>query len=415
MFAIKIAGKEILSFGRNAENPQYPLTSKALVDLMGGGTTDAGVQVSENTSLTFSAVYSAVRVIAESLAVLPLQVFKSSDKGRDLLRNHPLYFRLHDEPNGYQSSFTWRETSAAHQCLWGNAYSFIHRDKLMRAQEFESIHPQRVAVNFDAAKRKIFYVIDGQHIVEQSNMLHIPALSLDGIKGKSPIQVARESIGLGLAMQKFGGRFFGSGANLSGVLEHPGKLGEVAHKHLKDTWQKQRAGIDNSHSTAILEEGMKYQRIGVPPEEAQFLTSRKFQVTEIARWFRLPPHLLADLERSNISNIEPLDIGFVKYSLAPWLKRWEQELNRKLLTEQEKREGVYFEFNVDGLLRGDIRTRAEWYSKMIAARVLSPNEVRRMENRNDYEGGDSFENPNTSSNKAKKHLNGSTHTQAPVL
>ena len=402
MYTLKIAGKEVLSFGRNVENPQYPLTAKALSDLFTGGPTAAGISVSENNAMNLSAVYSAVRVISESIAVLPLQLFAKTDRGREMLPKHPLYKLVHDEPNSYQSSFTFRETKAAQQCLWGNAYSRIHRDKLLRPAELENYQPQDVTPHFDPKRRKIFYVINGRDIVEQANMLHIPALSTDGIAGKSPIQTARESIALGMAMEKFGARFFGSGANMDGVLEHPGKLSTTAFQKLKDDWTKNRSGLSNSHTTSILEEGMKYTRIGIPPEEAQFLTSRKFQVTEIARWFRLPPHLLADLERSNISNIEPLDIGFVKYSLMPWLKRWEHELNRKLLNEEDKGT-MYFEFNVDAFLRGDIKTRTEWYSKMIAARVFNPNEVREMENWNAYEGGDKYENPNTSSPKEQAH------------
>lgn len=398
MFQIKIAGKEVLSFGRNAETT---LTGAKILELFGGATTASGVSVNEEKAIGLSAVYSAVRVISESLAVLPLQVFKRTSKGRDLMYDHPLYRILHDEPNTYQTAFTWRETGAAHQCLWGNAYSYIQRDALGRIFGLIPIEPSWMEPKLDTKRNKIFYVLNGKDVIEQSNIIHTPALSFDGIKGKSPVQLARESYGLAFAQETYGAKFFGNGANLNGVITHPGKISEKALKNLQASWNKKYGGIDNAQKTAILEEGMKLEKMSVPPEEAQFLESRKFQINEVARWFRIPPHLLADLDRATFNSVEQLDIGFIKYSLSPWLKRWEQELNRKLLTEDEKKDH-YIEFNVEGFLRGDVKTRTEYYSKMIASRVLNPNEVRRMENRNDYEGGDEYANPNTTTSKEKE-------------
>src|SRR3972149_10694455 len=201
---------------------------------------------------------------------------------------------------------------------------------------------------FHATAQKIFYAINGTDIIEQSNMLHIPALSTDGIEGKSPVAIARESIGLGMSMQKVRARIFGKGANPDFILEHPGKLSEQAISNIKNSWATEAAGISNTHKPRVIEEGMKVTKLSIAPEEAQFLESRKFQITEIARWFRLPPHMIGDLSNSTFSNIEQQDIGFVKYSLSPWLKRWEQELNRKLLTELEKK-NTFIEFNLDAL------------------------------------------------------------------
>lgn len=398
MFTIKILGKEIASFGRNAENPNYPLTSATLADLLGAAGTDSGIDISEETATNFSAVYSAVRVIAESVAVLPLQIFKRTNKGRDLLRDHPLYRLLHDEPNKYQTSYVHRETQTAFQCLWGNSYAKIIRDSLQRPAELDPIHPSLVYVNHDEKTNKLFYVINGKEIIEQTDMIHIPALSFDGIKGKSPVKVAKESIGLGIALEKFGALFFGNGANLGGILQHPGKLTDPSYKRLKAAFESKRKGISKSHETIILEEGMKYEKIGIPPEEGQFLGSRKFQVNEIARWFRLPPHMIGDLERATFSNIEMQDLEFVKYSLMPWLKRGEAELMRKLLTEEEKKTH-FIEYNVDGLLRGDIVTRGQYYQIMRTIGTMNANEVRRKENMNDREDadGESYDNPNTSS------------------
>lgn len=400
MYSLRIFGKELLSFGRATISAPSDLTAKNMTALFSGISTDAGVNVNEESSLGFSAVYSAVRVISEAIATLPLQVYTKTEEGREMNSDHPLYYILHDQPNIYQTSYTYRETLSAHQCLWGNAYSFIERDGASRVVGLHPIHPSLVVPKFDDTKKKIFYVINNKEVIEQSNILHFPALSMDGIIGKSPIQVAKESIGLGMAAEKFGASFYGNGANMTGILKHPGKLTESSQNRLRNSWNKHE-GIGKAHGTAILEEGMTYERISIPPEQAQFLGTRKFQISEIARWFKLPPHLLGDMERTTFSNIESQDIAFIKYSLAPWLKRWEQELNKKLLTNAEKG-NTYFEFNVEGFLRGDIKTRSEFYSKMITSRVLSPNEVRRMENLRDYDGGDSYDNPNTTPGGQRK-------------
>ena len=399
MFEIKIGSKSIISFGRSVENPNIPLTSAKILEIIGGQETDAGVSISEANSINFSAVYCATRVISESIASLPLQIFRKTDKGREVIADHSLYFKLHDEPNNFQTSFTFREIMATRQCLSGNAYAFLKRDSKGIILEMIPFGLESSVIpKYDPVRSKIFYVVTEngkQKIVEQINMLHILALSLDGIEGKSPIAIARESIGLGMSMQKFGARFFGKGANPDFILEHPTTLSPQAVENIKSSWAATSGGISNSHKPRVIEEGMKVTKLSIAPEEAQFLQSRMFQITEIARWFRLPPHMLGDLERATFSNVEQQDINFVKYSLAPWLKRWEQELNRKLLTQEEKK-NTFIEFNLDGLLRGDTQARGEFYTKMIASRVMSPNEVRRKENMNDYNGGDKFENPNTS-------------------
>jgi len=402
-YEFKIAGKSIFSFGRSAENPSIPLTSNKLIEIFGGQPTESGVSVTEEKAMTLGSVYCAVRVITESLASLPLQIFQKTSTGREQLTTHPLYYKLHDQPNNFQTAFTFRETMGARQCLKGNAYAYIRRDKIGNIIELipfgldTDIQPK-----YDSNRSTIFYIINGKDIIEQANILHMPALSTDGIEGKSPVALARESFGLGLVQEKFASRFFGKGANPDVILEHPAKLSTQAVSNIRTSWMSDASGINNSFLPRVLEEGMKLTKLSIAPEEAQFLESRKFSKTEIATWFRLPPHMINDLSNATFSNIEQQDIGFVKYSLMPWLKRWEQEHNRKLLTEQEKKEGVFIEFNLDGFLRGDTITRANFYSQMIAARVLSPNEVRRKENMNDYPGGDTYENPNTTSPLAPK-------------
>ena len=397
MFSLKIAGKELISFGRDTSN--VSISGKEILKLMGGGSqTDAGIMISEESSLTYSAVYAAVRCIAESLAMLPLQLFQKTENGREALTDHRLYYPISNQPNNFQTSYQFRETLTTHQCLWGNAYAYILRDRADRVSQLIPLHPSRVNAYFDSILNKVFYLIDGKQIFEQSDMIHFPALSCDGISGKSPIRLARENIGLSMATQKFGARFFGNGANPDVVMEHPGQLGDKAIEHLRYSWLNRHGGIDKSHNLAILEEGMKLNKLSIPPEESQFLQTRQFQVVEVARWFRVQPHMIADLSRSTFSNIEAQDIGFVKYTLLPWLKRWEQQLNMKLLTEDEKSKGVYWEFNLDALLRGDIQKRGEFYTKMRTIGVLNANEIRTKENMNlrEDEGGKSYENPNTS-------------------
>ena len=401
-YELKIAGKSIFTFGRSVENANIPLTSNKLIEIFGGESTESGISVTESNAMTLSSVYCAVRVITESIATLPLQIFQKTDSGRIQLTDHPLYYKLHDQPNNFQTAFTFRETVATRQCLGGNGYAYISRDKLGNVIELIPFGlDTEITPKYDSKRSTIYYIINGKDIIEQVNMLHMPALSMDGIEGKSPVSLAKESFGLGLVQEKFASRFFGKGANPDVILEHPAKLGAQAIDNIKKSWSKD-GGVSNSFLPKVLEEGMKFTKLSIAPEEAQFLESRKFSKTEIATWFRLPPHMINDLSQATFSNIEQQDIGFVKYSLAPWLKRWEQEHNRKLLTEQEKKEGVFIEFNLDGLLRGDTITRANYYSQMIAARVLSPNEVRRKENMNDYDGGDVYENPNTSSPLATK-------------
>lgn len=395
---IKIFGKEILSVSRNAENPQYPLTSKTLAELFTGDSkTGSGINVTEEKALAISAVYNAVRIISETIAVLPLQKFRRTAKGKELMKDDPMYFMLHDQPNNYQDSFIWRETATGHQCLWGNHYSKIDRDPIGRIRQLLPYNPSKDSVEpvYDPKRNKIFYVINNDEVIDQANMLHFKSFSFDGVKGKSPIRIARESMGLAMALEQHAGQFFGSGAQMDVVIKHPQKLGDDAHKHLKDSFNSTHRA-SGKRTTAILEEGMSIDKLSVAPEEAQFLQSRKFSVTDVARWFRLPPHMLADLEKSSFSNIEQMDIGFVKYSMAPWLKRQEQEYTRKLLTEDERKD-CFYEYNLDGLLRGDVKTRAYYYQTMRTIGALNANEIREMENRNhrEDEGGNSFENPNT--------------------
>ncbi|WP_368488123.1 phage portal protein [Clostridium sp. BJN0013] len=353
-----------------------------------GGTT-AGKPVNEHTAMQMTAVYSCVRILAETLAGLPLHVYKYNDSGgKEKYLQHPLYRLLHDEPNPEMTSFTFRETLMSHLLLWGNAYAQIIRNARGEVIALYPLMPNKMTVDRDKNGR-LFYLYqrsiedaptlgkDSLVYLDPSDVLHIPGLGFDGLVGYSPIAMAKNAIGLAMATEEYGAKFFANGAAPGGVLEHPGTIKDP--QKVKDSWNAAYQGSTNSHRVAVLEEGMKYQQIGIPPEQAQFLETRKFQINEIARIFRIPPHMLADLEKSSFSNIEQQSLEFVKYTLDPWVVRWEQNMFRSLLMESEKNT-VFIKFNVDGLLRGDYVSRMSGYATARQNGWMSANDIRELEN-----------------------------------
>lgn len=365
-----------------------------LVEALGGGKAASGVTVNESTAMRCTAVYAAVRILAETIASLPLPVYRRlPGGGKERAHDHPLYRILHDQANEEMTSFVWRETLMGHLALWGNAYSEIERNQAGEVIGLWPLRPDRTWPERDPKSGKLVYktlLPDGKGVVLPADrVLHIPGLSFDGLVGYSPIRLAREAIGLALAAEEFGARFFANDARPGGVLEHPGKLSQEAHERLRKSWEEMHQGLSKKHRIAILEEGMKFHEVSIPPEDAQFLETRKFQVTEIARIFRIPPHLLGDLERATFSNIEHQSIEFVVHTIRPWLVRWEQAINTKLFSEAERR--VYFaEFLVDGLLRGDIESRYRAYAIGRQNGWLSANDIRELENMNPIPGGDIY-------------------------
>ncbi len=344
------------------------------------GISSSGRRVNEKTAMQMTAVYSCVRILSETLASLPLHVYEVSEGRRVKAINHPLYRLLHDEPNMEMTSFIFRETMMTHLLLWGNAYAQIVRNGRGEVLGLYPLMPDRVSVDRDGAGR-IFYeykMDDGGQCVRLSGLdvLHIPGLGFDGLVGYSPIGMAKNAIGMAIATEEYGARFFSNGATPSGILEHPGtvKNPEV----MRESWSRGFSG-NNAHKVAILEEGMKYTPISVPPNEAQFLETRKFQINEIARIFRVPPHMVGDLEKSSFSNIEQQSLEFVKYTLDPWVTRWEQAMVRRLFTDKEK---TVFDvkFNVDGLLRGDYQSRMNGYAIGRQNGWMSANDIRALEN-----------------------------------
>lgn len=366
------------------------------------GRSAAGQSVNERSAMQMSAVYACVRILAESIASLPLHFYQYNDAGgKEKAVNHPLYWLLHDEPNPEMSSFSFRETLMTHLLLWGNAYAQIIRNGRGEVIALYPLMPDRMTVERDARGR-IYYEYarsesDANTLGKKSSVIlspedvfHIPGLGFDGLVGYSPIAMAKQAIGMGLACDEYGASFYQNGAQPGGVLEHPNVLKDP--KRVRESWNAIYQGSKNAHRIAVLEEGMTYKPITISPEQAQFLETRKFQIDEIARIFRVPPHMIGDLEKSSFSNIEQQSLEFVKYTLAPWISRWEQAIQRSLLLMSE-RTRYFARFNVEGLLRGDYQSRMNGYAVARQNGWMSANDIRELESLDmipDEQGGNLY-------------------------
>ena len=392
--------KSLFGFGQARDKPADKSAGSGYSFLF--GRTSSGKPVNERTAMQVTAVYACVRILAEAIASLPLHVYRYKEGGgKELVHDHYLYYLLHDEPNPEMTSFVFRETLMSHLLIWGNAYAQIIRDGAGRVIGLYPLLPNKMSVERDE-KGRIYYVYTrtsdenpnfkeyGEIILKPEEVLHIPGLGYDGLIGYSPIAMAKNAIGISLACEEYGASFFSNGARPGGILEHPGVLKDPAK--VRDSWNAAFGGSGNSGKTAILEEGMKFTPISIPNNEAQYLESRKYETTEIARLYRIPPHMIGDLEKSSFNNIEQMSLEFVKYTLDPWVVRWEQSLQRALLLPGEK--GHYFiKFNVDGLLRGDYQSRMNGYATGRQNGWFSANDIREMENLNPIpaeEGGDLY-------------------------
>jgi HK97 family phage portal protein len=351
------------------------------------------VDVTPETALRVTAVYACVGVIASTLACLPIHLYRRTKGGKDIASDHPLDGILHDTPNDLMTSYEFREVMQSHVCLRGNAYARVRRDGAGRVVSIEPLHPDRVTVY--EASGKPFYSFthrDGHRDVMNSDeCLHIRGLGPDGIMGYSPITLAREAIGLAVATEAHGSRFFANGARPSGVIESPGSLKPEQIKELKKAWNEAHSG-DQQQSVGVLYGGLKYNSISISNEDAQFLETRKFSVTDIARVFRVPPHKIADLSNATFSNIEHQAIEFVTDCMLPHIVRWEQRINRVLLTPAE-RKSYFVKISVNALTRGDIKSRYESYRIGREGGWLSPNDIRDLEDQNAIDGGDGYLQP----------------------
>jgi HK97 family phage portal protein len=371
---------------RSRDAPRNSTSGSTYRFFMGNST--SGKRVNERSAMQMTAVYSCVRILSEAVAGLPLHLYQYTDKSsKEKAVENPLYFLLHDEPNTEMTSFVFRETLMTHLLLWGNAYLQIIRNGKGEVVGLYPLMPDRMTVNRDEKGRLYYeYMVssddaktlkDGTVRLSPYDVLHIPGLGFDGLVGYSPIAMAKNAIGLAIAAEEYGSKFYANGATPSGILEYPGTVKEP--DKVREIWNAGFGGSSNAHKIAVLEEGMKYTPISISPNEAQFLETRKFQINEIARIFRVPPHMVGDLEKSSFSNIEQQSLEFVKYTLEPWLVRWEQAMQRSLIPQDDKSK-YFIKFNVDGLLRGDYQSRMQGYATARQNGWMSANDIRELEN-----------------------------------
>lgn len=390
---------------RDAPEKSLPEVTDSVRDsgqIFSFGTANSGEKVDEQSAMQISTVYACVRLLAETVAALPLHLYRYTDggKGKESAFDHPLYRILYRQPNDEMSSFIWRETMMTHLLLWGNAYSQIIRDGRNNVLGLYPLLPENVEVDRDG-QGQLYYIyhaytdeVPGEQnqdiYFRKDEILHIPGLGFNGLVGFSPIAMMKNSLGTTLAVEKYGASFFKNGAQPSGVLEHPGVLKDP--QKIRDNWTAVYGGANNAHRVAVLEEGMAYKAISLPPEDSQFLSTRQFGVEEICRIFRVPPHMVQSLEHATFSNIEHQSIDFVVHTLTPWLVRFEQAIIKDLLLEEEQ-DVLFPKFNVDGLLRGDYQSRMNGYATGISNGFLSPNDIHRLENMDlipAEEGGDDY-------------------------
>jgi HK97 family phage portal protein len=355
------------------------------------------VNVTENSAMKYSAVYACVRAIAETIATMPFRVYEYQDGYSSPANDHPVNYLISTEPNPQTGKIDFLETLLATALLWGNGYARIYRNQLMRPISYHYMHPADVKPFIDKKTGELYYAVrvDGKttpDILNDTDLIHIKALSLNGIEGISPIRAHAETIGLGMSATKFGANFFTNGANMSGVLQTDGKLSDPVVRRLGEQWEAKYSGVQSSSKTAILEEGLKYQRIGIPPNEAQFIETRSFQVEDIARIYRVPQNKVGKIDKASYNSLEQQNIEFVQDSLRPWIKKVEEEFDRKSFRFDE-RSKYFTRIDFNSLLRGDTRTRVEAQWKWLQMGVLNPNEIRAMEGlspRKDAQGSDYY-------------------------
>lgn len=367
-----------------AASNDAPVNADVIRAMLADNQAASGVHVTPESAMRSSAVFACVRVLAETVASLPLITYRRQTRGKDRAHDFYLYPILHDTPNPEMTSFTFRETLTAHVALWGNGYAEMQLDGAGRVTALWPLLPNRTMperLGNGTLIYKTFVPGTGYRGLSADRVLHVRGLGMNGVLGLSPIAQARNAVGLSLATEEFGGRVFGNGSMPGVVLKYPGNLTDEQYDAAQASWQAAHGGLSNAHRVAILEGGIEAERLGIPNDDAQFLETRKFQVEEIARVFRVPQHLIGYLERSTNNNIEQQSLEFVIYTMLPWFSRWEQEISRSILLERERRE-YFAEFLIDSLLRGDTATRYEAYGKAIASGWMNRNEARERENMN---------------------------------
>lgn len=344
--------------------------------------TNSGVEITPEGALALTACYAAINVIATDLACLPIKMYKRRRSGgRDRILDDPRSDLLGMSPDGETTAMAWRQAKMAHVLTRGGGFSEIVFDGAGRPASIHLMDPCTTLARRRPSDGSVYYR-HSRGALPSYRVLHFRGLGFDGLSGYSPIALAREAVALGLAAEAFGAAFFGNGSTPLGVIEHPGVLGEVGQKNLRDSWERVHRGATKAHRPAILEEGAKWSPLAIPPDQAQFIATRAFQVIEVARIYRLPPHKLGDYSQSHLANIEASNLDYFMTTLMPWCESIEQELNWKLLTRAERAEGYYLEHDMRAFLRGDMKTRAEYHAKMVAIGLENPDEARDVENMN---------------------------------
>ena len=347
----------------------------------------SGISVSKSSALTFTAVWSAVRLLSESISILPVNVYERQPNGdKTLASKNAVYKLVHNEPNYYMSSVTFFEKVMMDLCLNGNSYVKIVRNGGGTPEALLPLNAQDINVKINDGE--IFYQDQTKNdVYDDSDILHFKGVSQDGIIGLSPITQNANAIGWGMALEEYGSKYFTNSAKLSGVLETDRALSEQAIERLKNSFTNTYNKLQNAQSTAILEEGLSFKPITISPEQSQFLASRVFSITEVARMFNIPTFMLQEHSKSSFNNIESLSQSYVTYTLMPYIRRMESEMNRKLFKTNEKGK-LFVEWNVNGLLRGNIKDRTDAYKTGINNGYMTINEVRRKENMNSVAEGD---------------------------
>lgn len=366
---------------KSASNPDWGTLERYLGWAFGGGVSASGIIVNPQNAMQSAAVYACIKVLSESVGMLPYRMLKKGSNGSRMPdETHPLWELLHEQPNEFQSSVEFFELLVAHLNLRGNAYAWINRTRSGRVVEIIPLHPDHVNVR-QADNGQLLYQIGTEtgamRSVDRSELLHVRGLTLNGWLGISPIAYSRESIGLALATEKFGGQLFRNGAKMGGILSHPGKLSDEAYGRIKKSFDAATSG-ENAHKTALLEEGMKWEKVSMNADDAQFLETRKYQRAEIAGVFRVPAHMINDLERATFSNIEHMGLQFVTQALMPWLNRLEKAIRRDCFSKEDKSTHTG-RFNPAILMRGDAASRADFYASAIQWGWMTRNEARQME------------------------------------
>lgn len=381
------------------ENPSTSLSDPAnwLFNAFGAAPSTANIVVTERNATQITAFWSAINTISDTLGELPIRLIKNNDDGTQaVVTGHPSLNRLRMSPNPMMSAVVFKSTLQAHVLTWGNGYAWIRRNAMQEPFALWPLLPQNTRPTIIDGKLKYRTRLDmrlkeaGQQentemVLDAENVLHVPALSRTGIVGMSIIGEQREMLGSALATQKFGSRFFANGAHAGGLLSFPGKITDPDKIR---TQIEQKTGGENTHRLLVLDGDAKYQQFAVPPDDAQFLQTREFDVDEIGRMFRLPLHFLNKMGQATFNNLEMMGTHFVQFTMMPWIVRWEQEVTRKMLTEEEILSGLLFKFNVSALIRGDIKTRSEVHAKGIQNGWVTRNEVRALEDMNPLEGLD---------------------------